>query len=1354
MCDVDTRGTGSVSFREETGNSDLLRRASADVVAHFQDVGAFSASSLFIATWDRVGYFRAGTDRVNTFQVVLVSDGDNSFAFFHYASNELRWFRGDGKSIVAGEADAPAQAGFNSGPGRGPGRLFTLPGSGFPEAVELEKKSNIGSPGRWLFHLSYRGTEVRGVAGNSPVEEASKQADGACADAAGICHNNARCVDYHPGFCCECVAPFYGNGRHCVEKGVAQRVNGKVTGNVNGVKIENVDLHSYVVTKDGRAYTAISRIDESIGYHLQTLSTLGGVIGWLFSATSDGVENGFMRTGGAFNRTATVLFLPDYSTVRIHQRFYGSDVYNQLRMDTEITGNIPNHFTSREMFSVDDYHETYRQLAVGKLHSTSTRTYRVGQAAYKYIWNQTIEFEECGKGSTAEERKQQQLLSVTRNFVIYDSREKIVRFAMTSNIAPHSGDGFDACKENKCSALSTCIPEGDSYRCACQEGYEGDGTYCHDMNECTNNIANCHQFADCINTEGSYLCQCKEGYRGHGRVSCTASQSCQELDCDPIKGRCVYDREMGQQACECLPGFIGDGRRGNCRKDDTDTGGGGGGGAKQTCADLRCDINAYCQYNVNQEPFCTCRAGYQGDGYRCQEDRTEARGCDVTRCGHNARCIEDSQGQGTCRCNEGYTGDGITCRADTTEQTCSTLRCPEGTRCNYNSEGRVFCEATQGTCQELDCDGNARCVIEKIPGQEAALPRCICNDGFSGDGIRCRRERRTCVEMRCDANANCKEYTDEPRCECNLGFIGNGIVCRQTTCQDLICDINAICYVDEAGMPSCRCKEGFTGNGQTCVASSSDCSVVSNCDVNAQCLFDPVVDKFGCQCNYGFEGNGMTCTKVTSRFTCDVANNCHVNAACVLDETRNYQCRCNPGYHGDGYVCNLRSCHEADICHAQAQCVLDITAGSYACRCNDGYMGDGHKCQPRRESSCRDLNNCHPQANCIYDPAASAYSCQCAPGFQGNGETSCLPIQQSCRENPALCDQNADCLQIPSSDLGPTVAAVEEFVCRCRLGFEGDGHTCSEMVTPDDTQGYLVYAHGMSLMKIPTWKREGEEGKQLLIKPGQTAIGLDVDCHERFIYWSDVSGKSILKADYDGGNMKAIITTGLGSPEGLAVDWIARNIYWTDSQLDRVEVARLDGSERRIIVGEDLVNPRGIVADPGNGRIFWADWNRNAPKIEVADMDGGNRRIFLDTDLGLPNGLTILYESNLLCIADAKFERVDCVDTNDAANRRTIYSEAAYPFDITNAGTHLFWSDWEERVIQGVDFNGNKLDTLDLPLGGNGRLYGIVFMRNRCPRGQNACARDNGGCPHFCFARQDKSKVCGCPDGLADCRDN
>jgi nidogen (entactin) len=66
-------------------------------VLHFPDKRGFRATSVFVATWDRVGHFRSKSDGVNTFQVALASDGKDSFAFFHYAKNELRWIRGDGK---------------------------------------------------------------------------------------------------------------------------------------------------------------------------------------------------------------------------------------------------------------------------------------------------------------------------------------------------------------------------------------------------------------------------------------------------------------------------------------------------------------------------------------------------------------------------------------------------------------------------------------------------------------------------------------------------------------------------------------------------------------------------------------------------------------------------------------------------------------------------------------------------------------------------------------------------------------------------------------------------------------------------------------------------------------------------------------------------------------------------------------------------------------------------------------------------------------------------------------------------------------------------------------------------------
>ena len=79
--------------------------------------------------------------------------------------------------------------------------------------------------------------------------------------------------------------------------GTPQRVTGKVKGVVNGIAIEDSDLFSYVLPADGRAYTAVSKINDRLGYDLQTLSLLGTVIGWLFSVSVKGAPNGFQFTG-------------------------------------------------------------------------------------------------------------------------------------------------------------------------------------------------------------------------------------------------------------------------------------------------------------------------------------------------------------------------------------------------------------------------------------------------------------------------------------------------------------------------------------------------------------------------------------------------------------------------------------------------------------------------------------------------------------------------------------------------------------------------------------------------------------------------------------------------------------------------------------------------------------------------------------------------------------------------------------------------------------------------------------------------------------------------------------------------
>lgn len=57
-------------------------------------------------------------------------------------------------------------------------------------------------------------------------------------------------------------------------------------------------MHGFVQTKEGRAYTAISRVPQEISSSMMTLNTIGGIIGWLFALRGGpDARNGYMYTG-------------------------------------------------------------------------------------------------------------------------------------------------------------------------------------------------------------------------------------------------------------------------------------------------------------------------------------------------------------------------------------------------------------------------------------------------------------------------------------------------------------------------------------------------------------------------------------------------------------------------------------------------------------------------------------------------------------------------------------------------------------------------------------------------------------------------------------------------------------------------------------------------------------------------------------------------------------------------------------------------------------------------------------------------------------------------------------------------
>ena len=62
--DVDTRGTGQIFYRQST-DPNLFAKASSEIQAAYPLSQNVTVTSLFITTWDSVGYYYRQTDKVN-----------------------------------------------------------------------------------------------------------------------------------------------------------------------------------------------------------------------------------------------------------------------------------------------------------------------------------------------------------------------------------------------------------------------------------------------------------------------------------------------------------------------------------------------------------------------------------------------------------------------------------------------------------------------------------------------------------------------------------------------------------------------------------------------------------------------------------------------------------------------------------------------------------------------------------------------------------------------------------------------------------------------------------------------------------------------------------------------------------------------------------------------------------------------------------------------------------------------------------------------------------------------------------------------------------------------------------------
>lgn len=375
---------------------------------------------------------------------------------FVYPEHGIEWIQAEiGDS---GLADVRAQAGFSSEVET----YFTLPGSGEENVKFLSESSNHGEKGSWWFLVGPLSVDSNIVQPNVVVDDDNREAvKQTCETHASRCHVNAVCSDTELGFCCKCSATFYGNGYQCLKKDQPVRVAGLLTGRLGSERLES-PIQAYVSVPDGRTYTAIRSLTNEPGFKLQLLQLLTGPIGWLFAkptgSSSGLLRNGFELTGGKFNHTATIRFHQSERQAAITQRFTGMDSWDQLKVDIEIDGDLPDAIVNSEVV-FPDFVEELIYKGNSTLRSLGTYNLKLNDEEITFSVIQQIDFEGCPFEQDVVPFEDRPIIynQVSKITSAFTEKESALRIMQSNKVTEHRDSNPCTDGTADCGESSVCV---------------------------------------------------------------------------------------------------------------------------------------------------------------------------------------------------------------------------------------------------------------------------------------------------------------------------------------------------------------------------------------------------------------------------------------------------------------------------------------------------------------------------------------------------------------------------------------------------------------------------------------------------------------------------------------------------------------------------------------------------------------------------------------------------------------------------------------------------------------------------------------------------------------------------------
>ena len=196
------------------------------------------------------------------------------------------------------------------------------------------------------------------------------------------------------------------------------------------------------------------------------------------------------------------------------------------------------------------------------------------------------------------------------------------------------------------------------------------------------------------------------------------------------------------------------------------------------------------------------------------------------------------------------------------------------------------------------------------------------------------------------------------------------------------------------------------------------------------------------------------------------------------------------------------------------------------------------------------------------------------------------------------------------------------------------------------------------------------------------------------MYWVDRTTAKIQRANLDGSQVEALVTTGLDSPWGLALDLAGGKMYWADSITDKIQRANLNGSQVEELLRLRISdNPGSLVLVPSEGKMYWTDEDWNEGRIQRANLDGTQVEDIL-TEVSSPAGLALDLATGKMYWTDTGRSDIGRTNLDGSQSQnlvtRSLNSPRALALDL--AAGKMYWTDSGTLRMQRANFDGSQVE--------------------------------------------------------------